>query len=108
MAVRHFGAMRHVDLSARSGTSRTSAAGAGTVVRVGFSDRLQEAALAARTLSDGASDPAFGDAARRGLGTRVMGRVFGCAALRPRAEQIAESGRVSPRVIDPAARAFTV
>jgi hypothetical protein len=28
-----------------------------SVVRVGFSDRLQEAALAARTLSDGASDP---------------------------------------------------
>jgi hypothetical protein len=34
-----------------------------TVVRVGFSDRLQEAALAARTLSDGACDPVFGDAA---------------------------------------------
>jgi hypothetical protein len=32
----------------------------GAAVRVGLSDRLHEAALAMRTLSDGAFDPVFG------------------------------------------------
>ena len=34
--------------------------------------------------------PAVGEQARRGWGTRVMGRPARCATLRPRAEQIAE------------------
>jgi hypothetical protein len=41
------------------------------VVRVGFSDRMQEAALAARTLTDGASDPMFRGTLRSLSGTIV-------------------------------------
>lgn len=48
------------------------------VVRVGFSDRLQEAALAARTLTDGACDPAFG-ATRTGCSRRALWGTLRCA-----------------------------
>jgi hypothetical protein len=62
-------------MDARSVTAGACQPRPRSVVRVGFSDRLQEAALAARTLSDGAFDPTIGTLSQVWPGRSSEGRI---------------------------------